>query len=308
MKIAFIFPGQGSQYIGMGKELVENFPLAAEIMEKANEILELDLAGLCFNGPAEELNLTENTQPAIYTISYMVTRLLNEEGIYPLLAAGHSLGEYSALAAAGVFSFEEGLRLVRQRGILMNRAVPDNQGSMAAIIGLEDKIVQEICQEVNGICEIANYNSPGQIVISGEREAVEAACQLAEDKGARRTVGLKVSGPFHSSLMKRAAEDFANIIGEIEFKKPAFPVVSNVTADFVEEPEEIKGLLIKQISNSVRWVESIKLIQAQGVNTFIEAGPGKVLRGLLRRIDSSLTTYNIDDPETMQDFLNIYQL
>lgn len=190
----------------------------------------------------------------------------------------------------------------------MNRAVPDNQGSMAAIIGLEDKIVQEICQEVNGICEIANYNSPGQIVISGEREAVEAACQLAEDKGARRTVGLKVSGPFHSSLMKRAAEDFANIIGEIEFKKPAFPVVSNVTADFVEEPEEIKGLLIKQISNSVRWVESIKLIQAQGVNTFIEAGPGKVLRGLLRRIDSSLTTYNIDDPETMQDFLNNYQL
>lgn len=308
MNIAFIFPGQGSQYIGMGKELVENFPLAAEIMEKANEILELDLAGLCFNGPAEELNLTENTQPAIYTISYMVTRLLNEEGIYPLLAAGHSLGEYSALAAAGVFSFEEGLRLVRQRGILMNRAVPDNQGSMAAIIGLEDKIVQEICQEVNGICEIANYNSPGQIVISGEREAVEAACQLAEDKGARRTVGLKVSGPFHSSLMKRAAEDFANIIGEIEFKKPAFPVVSNVTADFVEEPEEIKGLLIKQISNSVRWVESIKLIQAQGVNTFIEAGPGKVLRGLLRRIDSSLTTYNIDDPETMQDFLNNYQL
>jgi len=308
MKIAFIFPGQGSQYIGMGKELVENFPLAAEIMEKANEILELDLAGLCFNGPAEELNLTENTQPAIYTISYMVTRLLNEEGIYPLLAAGHSLGEYSALAAAGVFSFEEGLRLVRQRGILMNRAVPDNQGSMAAIIGLEDKIVQEICQEVNGICEIANYNSPGQIVISGEREAVEAACQLAEDKGARRTVGLKVSGPFHSSLMKRAAEDFANIIGEIEFKKPAFPVVSNVTADFVEEPEEIKGLLIKQISSSVRWVESIKLIQAQGVNTFIEAGPGKVLRGLLRRIDSSLTTYNIDDPKTMQDFLNIYQL
>jgi len=308
MNIAFIFPGQGSQYIGMGKELVENFPLAAEIMEKANEILELDLAGLCFNGPAEELNLTENTQPAIYTISYMVTRLLNEEGIYPLLAAGHSLGEYSALAAAGVFSFEEGLRLVRQRGILMNRAVPDNQGSMAAIIGLEDKIVQEICQEVNGICEIANYNSPGQIVISGEREAVEAACQLAEDKGARRTVGLKVSGPFHSSLMKRAAEDFANIIGEIEFKKPAFPVVSNVTADFVEEPEEIKGLLIKQISSSVRWVESIKLIQAQGVNTFIEAGPGKVLRGLLRRIDSSLTTYNIDDPKTMQDFLNIYQL
>lgn len=308
MNIAFIFPGQGSQYIGMGKELVENFPLAAEIMEKANEILELDLAGLCFNGPAEELNLTENTQPAIYTISYMVTRLLNEEGIYPLLAAGHSLGEYSALAAAGVFSFEEGLRLVRQRGILMNRAVPDNQGSMAAIIGLEDKIVQEICQEVNGICEIANYNSPGQIVISGEREAVEAACQLAEDKGARRTVVLKVSGPFHSSLMKRAAEDFANIIGEIEFKKPAFPVVSNVTADFVEEPEEIKGLLIKQISNSVRWVESIKLIQAQGVNTFIEAGPGKVLRGLLRRIDSSLTTYNIDDPKTMQDFLNNYQL
>ena len=304
MNIAFIFPGQGSQYIGMGKELVENFPLAAEIMEKANEILELDLAGLCFNGPAEELNLTENTQPAIYTISYMVTRLLNEEGIYPLLAAGHSLGEYSALAAAGVFSFEEGLRLVRQRGILMNRAVPDNQGSMAAIIGLEDKIVQEICQEVNGICEIANYNSPGQIVISGEREAVEAACQLAEDKGARRTVVLKVSGPFHSSLMKRAAEDFANIIGEIEFKKPAFPVVSNVTADFVEEPEEIKGLLIKQICSSVRWVESIKLIQAQGVNTFIEAGPGKVLRGLLRRIDSSLTTYNIDDPKTMQDFLN----
>lgn len=308
MKIAFIFPGQGSQYVGMGKELVENYPLAAEIMEKANRTLEIDLAELCFNGPAENLNLTENTQPALYTISYIISCILNEEGIYPTMVAGHSLGEYSALAAANVFTFEEGLRLVRQRGILMNKAVPENQGSMAAIIGLEDMVVEELCQKASGICEIANYNSPGQIVISGERDVVLEVCQMAKEKGARKTVQLKVSGPFHSSLMETVAKDFRQAINDVKFNKPEIPIVSNVTADFMEDPEEIKNLLIRQLSNSVRWVDSIKLLRDQGIDRFIEVGPGKVLKGLLRRIDSSLVTYNIEDIKTLQDFLNNYQL
>lgn len=302
-KIAFIFPGQGSQYIGMGKEIVENFPVAAEIMDKANNILDIDLKKLCFSGPIEKLNNTENTQPGVYTISYIIYQILKEKGISPDIVAGHSLGEYSALAASRVFSFEDGLKLVRQRGTIMNNAVSTGKGAMAALIGLEDEKVLLICQKVDGICEIANYNSPGQIVISGEKEAVKQACSLAEEAGAKKAVELAVSGPFHSSLMKSAEREFAIEIDKVEFNKPKYPVVVNVTADFVEETTDIKNLLLRQLSASVRWVESMKRIISQDIDTFIELGPGRVLKGLMRRIDRSANAYNVEDLKSLEKSL-----
>ncbi|MFW6306349.1 MAG: ACP S-malonyltransferase [Bacillota bacterium] len=303
-KIAFLFPGQGSQYVGMGKELVSVFPDAKEIMDKANSILDFNVEKLCFEGPEVKLNNTEYTQPAIYTISYIVNMILNKKEIYPDMVAGHSLGEYSALASAGVYDFEDGLKLVRNRGQIMKNTVPDNMGSMAAIIGLSDEKLLLICQQVEGICEVANYNSPGQIVISGEKDTIDKACKMADENGAKKTVKLDVSGPFHSSLMKPAEEKFEVVLSNIEIKRPKFPVVANVTADIVESPSEIKELLLKQLSGSVRWVESIELMKSRGVETFIEVGPGRVLKGLLRRIDRSLNAYNVQDIKSLDKLLN----
>lgn len=302
-KIAFMFPGQGSQYVGMGREIMKEFPNAARLMERAKAVLEMDIEKLCFAGPAKELNNTRNTQPAIYIVSMMINRVLSEKGIEPAVVAGHSLGEYSALAAAGVFSFEDGLRLVRQRGILMDEALPGGQGIMAAVIGLDPEQILSICQQVGGICEVANYNSPQQIVISGEVAATREAMKLADESGARRVVELDVSGPFHSSLMRPAREKLVGIIKEIDFKEPSVPVIANTTANYVKDVEEIKEALINQLTSSVRWVESINLMVKDGVNTFIEVGPGRVLKSLLRKINRSVKAYNVEDIKSLNQLL-----
>ena len=302
-KIAFIFPGQGSQYLGMGQDFIDNYPIANKILNTASDILKINLKDLCLNGPAEDLNDTRNTQAAIYTISYIINRILNSKEIYPDIVAGHSLGEYSALAASKVFTFEDGLKLVRNRGIIMSDAVADTEGTMAAVIGLQEDKMLDICKQLTGICEIANYNSPGQLVISGEKAAIKEACSLAEETGAKKVVELHVSGPFHSSLMEKAAAEFAPYIKETPFNKPVYPLLDNVSADFVEDTEEIKDLLIKQVSASVRWLESINLMISNGVDAFIEVGPGRVLKGLMRRIDRSVTAYNVEDIKSLEKLL-----
>lgn len=302
-KIAFLFPGQGSQYVGMGKELVENYSSAANVLERANSVLDFDIKKLCFEGPVEELNDTRNTQPAIYTVSMMVNEVLREHGLKPSVVAGHSLGEYTALAVAGVFSFEEGLRLVRKRGIFMNNALPAGQGTMAAVIGLDNEQILSLCQKVNGICEVANFNSPQQIVISGEVAAVKEAIDLADREKAKKVVQLDVSGPFHSSLMMPAREKLKKEIDKLDFNEPQIPIIANVTADYVTTSEEIRQALIEQLTKSVRWVDSIKLMISNGVDTFIEVGPGRVLKGLMRRIDKSVKAFNVEDKRSLEKLL-----
>ncbi|MEJ6952164.1 ACP S-malonyltransferase [Natronospora cellulosivora (SeqCode)] len=302
-KIAFVFPGQGSQYVGMGKEFIEQFSFAEDIIENANKILDFNLKELCLNGPVEDLNNTRNTQVAIYTISYIINKVLESKDIYPDIVAGHSLGHYSALAASEVLSFEDGLNLVQNRGIIMSDGIEDLEGSMAAIIGLEEEKILFICQKVEGVCELANYNSPGQVVISGEIRAIKEACALAEEGGAKKVVELKVSGPFHSSLMEKAESRFAEYLKDISFNQPRYPIVDNVTANFLNNPLEIKELLIKQISGSVRWLESVQLMIANNVETFIEVGPGRVLKGLMRRIDRSVNAYNVEDIKSLDKLI-----
>lgn len=302
-KLVFMFSGQGSQYVGMGKELFENYPAAAEILNQAQQILNFDLQKLMFTGPEVELNNTKNTQPAIYTVSAMIAAVLAEKGIEPAAVAGHSLGEYSALHAAEVFSFADGLKLVRKRGELMDQADPDGRGTMAAVIGLEDKIVESVLAEVEGICQVANYNSPGQVVISGEVAAVKTAEKILAEKGAKRVIPLQVSGAFHSALMKPAKAELKKAIEATEFKDAKLPLVANVTADYVSTSSEIKAALIKQLDNSVRWVESIKCLKSAAYQDYVEVGPGRVLKGLMRRIDRSLNAYNVEDEKSINKTL-----
>lgn len=294
-KIAFLFSGQGSQYVGMGLELISNYPAGLQILEQAEEHLAIPLKKMCFEGPADQLNITKNTQPAIFTISYIIYSFLLENGLRPSAVAGHSLGEYSALAAAKSFSFEDGLRLVRQRGILMDEAMPVGLGTMAAVIGLNSNIITEICTDIKGVCEVANYNSPQQTVISGEEKAITEAVERFKKSGAKKIVKLDVSGPFHSSLMKPARDKFTKVVNDIEFNKPVYPVVANVTADYIKGAGEIKDLLLEQITGSVYWVDSVKKLIDDGYNTFIEVGPGRVLKGLMRRIDRSVDAFNVEN-------------
>ncbi len=301
--LVFMFSGQGSQYVGMGKELYENYESAKEVLDKADQILDFDLKDMIFNGPEEALNNTKNTQPAIYTVSAMVKAVLSENGIDAAAAAGHSLGEYSALYAAGVFSFEDGLRLVRRRGELMDQADPEGKGTMAAVIGMSDQEVEAVLAEIDGIVTVANYNSPGQVVISGEVEAVGAAEELLAENGAKRIIPLSVSGAFHSPLMEPAKEELKNTIEAIDFKDAQIPLIANVTADYVKESAEIKSALIKQLNNSVRWSETIERFKEDDYEDYIELGPGRVLKGLMRRIDRSLNAYNVEDKKSLNKTL-----
>lgn len=302
-KVCYIFPGQGSQYVGMGKKLYDNSPEAKAIFDQAEKNLPgLDLKKLCFEGPIEELTQTANSQVAILTTSIAALQTLCSMPYAPCCCAGLSLGEYSALVASGVLEFSDAIRLVRRRGELMEQAALNNPGTMASILGISIGDLEEICKETGA--EIANLNCPGQIVVSGKKESVQKAMALAEQKGAKKAIILNVSGPFHSSFMKEAAGKFKKELGKTKFSNPKVPIVSNVTADYENRVDGIKENLVKQLYSPVRWEESILKISQEGCNTFFEIGPGKVLKGLLRRINHDLAVYNI---ETLEDIKKIQE-
>lgn len=298
-KIAFIFPGQGSQYVGMGKELADAFPEVAAVFAEADRVLGIPLSQTCFYGPEEVLRRTETTQPAILTVSCAILRLVTERtGLVPAFVAGHSLGEYAALVAAEALSFADAVRIVRERGRLMEEAVPAGEGGMAAILGLDAATVAGLCAEVSrshGVVEPATLNGPDQTVVAGTAAAVAALMERAKQAGAKRTVPLAVSGPFHSSLLRGAGERLAPVLQEAAWRTPKVPVVANVTAAPVTSVAEIQKALVEQVSSAVRWEESVRYMLAQGVTAFVEIGPGKVLSGLVRRIDRSAEVLNVED-------------
>lgn len=309
MKIAFIFAGQGSQYIGMGKELYDNILISRETFDKARELLDFDIKELMFNGKKEELDITENTQPAILITSIMAMRAIEEIGIKPDVVAGLSLGEYSALVATNSLSFEKAIPLIRKRGRFMQEAVPIGVGSMDAIMGLPlDKVKFAISEASKfGVVEISNYNTNNQIVIGGEKLAVEKAKELCLEMGAKRAIELKVSGPFHTSLLESASAKLKEELDKIEFTKPEIKIISNVTADIIENKEEIKDILCNQIKSSVRWSESVDKMIDMGVDTFIEFGPGRVLSGFIKEISREkglkLNIFNVEDMKSLKKTL-----
>lgn len=309
MKVAFIFSGQGSQYIGMGKELYNNIPSCQKVYDKANEVLGFDLKELIFNGDKEELNITENTQPAILTTSVAILQAIKEKGIKADIVAGLSLGEYSALVASEALDFETAVSLVKKRGRFMQEAVPQGIGSMAAVIGLDESEIKKVLKVASekGIVEIANYNTNNQIVIGGECAAVELATELLKEAGARRVIPLKVSGPFHTSLLNEASIKLENEFNNIEFNDPKIKTITNVTADFINDKTEIKNLLINQVKSSVRWSETIEKMIDEGIDTFIEIGPLKTLSSFVREISKEKKTYvkifNVEDLKSLNKTL-----
>ncbi len=298
--LAFVFPGQGSQFVGM---LGEDQPMVAGIFDDASSVLGYDLWELVQTGPGEKLNQTEFTQPALLTASVALWRMAQDRGIeLPGVVAGHSLGEYSALVAAGVISFQDAVSLVQKRGRLMQTAVPDGEGSMAAVIGLDGALVSEICERLSagGVVEAANFNSPGQVVIAGQNEALEAAIDACKEAGAKRAIPLEVSAPFHCSLMQPAAEKMRLVLADVTFNSPQLKVIQNVDALYCDDTELIRDNLVKQMYSAVRWTDTIRKMTADGVVRVVECGPGKVLSGLTRRIDKSLASFNINSLESLQ--------
>ncbi len=290
-RIAFLYPGQGAQEMGMAKDFYENSPEARELFDQASEMLDLDLCKLCFE-ENDLLDKTEYTQAAMVAACLAITGELKKRGLHPDMTAGLSLGEYCAIAAAGGMSDLDAVRTVRARGIFMEHAAPEGTGAMSAILGMENSLVEKVMQEIDG-AYIANYNCPGQIVITGEKEAVERAGKALKEAGARKVLPLKVSGPFHSPMMENAGEKLKKVLEEVTLKKPSVPYVTNVTAELVTEKEPIRELLVKQVSSSVCWEQSIRNMIAEGIDTFVEIGPGKTLSSFMKKTDRNVTMYRV---------------
>lgn len=304
-KLAFLFAGQGSQAPGMGKELAENFECANKVFDEATEALGFDIKDMIWNGDKETLMITENTQPTIVTMSTAALRVMQEKGVKPDVVAGLSLGEYTAHIASGSIDFADAVRLVKKRGKYMQEEVPVGKGAMAAIIALSADDVRECCKEASelGVCTGANFNCPGQIVVSGEVAAVEKCCELAKEKGAKRALMLPVSAPFHCALLKGAGEKLAKELENVEIKDMQIPVITNVTADYVKSKDDIKPLLIEQVSNSVLWEDTIRKMIEDGVDTFVEIGPGKTLSGFVKKVSKDVRVFNVEDMASLNNTL-----
>lgn len=309
-KLAFVFPGQGAQKVGMGKDFYDRYDVAKRLFKEADEALGYSIREMCFEGPEADLTLTANTQPAILTMSVIANEILKEQGVQPDIAGGHSLGEYSALVAADVLNFQDAVVLVHKRGQFMQEAVPVGEGSMAAIIGLSDEVILDTCEKTSkeaGMVQAVNFNCPGQTVIAGTAKGVEKAVEELKAAGAKKAVILSVSAPFHSVLMKPAAERLAAELDRVEIRDGKFPVVANVNGKAEQKAEEIKGNLVAQAASPVKWMDCVKTMKEFGADTYVEAGPGKTLCGFNRRIDKALASMNVENIETLKKTLDYFK-